>query len=169
MSESTKQMKLDRRCDILEKKLARNIAWIAAADSRVAPLFAINTAMLGVIAALVPKPSMWEKLPLVTAVLSALCLGGSLVCIFLTTMPRTAGPKGSLVFFGGIVQRDVQQYLQAMQELKEEDYLTDLAAQVHRNAEIASTKFKWVGYAMRCTLIGAVPWLITVFLLYQTR
>ena len=160
-------MKAERQVEILEKNLTRNLAWISAADTRVAPLFAINTAMLGVVAALLPKPALWEQLPLVTAVLAAVCLGASLVCIFLTTIPRTSGPKGSLLFFGGISQNEPDQYLQAIQDQKEEDYLKDLANQVHRNAEIAANKFKWIGRAMRWTLIGALPWLATTFLLYQ--
>ena len=160
-------MKPERQSELLEKNLARNLAWITAADSRVSPLFAINTAMLGVVAALLPKPALWEKLPLVTAVLTVICLGVSLVCIFLTTIPRTTGPKSSLLFFGGIAQKDAQQYLQAIQAHKDDDYVQDLAFQVHRNAEIAAAKFKWIGCAMRWTLIGVLPWLFTIFLLYQ--
>jgi hypothetical protein len=160
-------MKPERQTEVLEKNLARNLAWISAADARVAPLFAINTAMLGVVAALLPRPAMWEKLPLVVAVLAVICLGASLVCIFLTTIPRTTGPKGSLLFFGGITQKDAEQYHQAMKEQKDDDYLKDLAHQVHRNAEIATDKFKWIGRAMRWTLIGSLPWLATTFLLYQ--
>ena len=162
-------MKPERQCEVLEKNLARILGWISAADARVAPLFAINTAMLGVVAALLPKPALWEKLPLVTAVLTMICLGASLVCIFLTTIPRTTGPKSSLLFFGGIAQKDAQQYHQAIKEHRDDDYLQDLAYQVHRNAEIANAKFKWIGFAMRWTLVGALPWLFAVFLLYQNK
>jgi len=41
--------------DLLDRILGRNLNWVASADAKVTPMLAINTAMLGVIAALAPK------------------------------------------------------------------------------------------------------------------
>lgn len=46
---------IERSNDLLSKQLS----FIFAADNKVAPIFAINTAMLGVLAALIPPIANW--------------------------------------------------------------------------------------------------------------
>ncbi len=106
---------------------------------------------------------------------SALCasfaavLGvASVIFLSFASFPRTEGPKGSLIYFGGIAQRAADQFRQTMLDLTTEAYLEDLAAQCHRNAEIATRKFAWVQRAMICLYLSVVPWALALWLLYNT-
>ena len=93
--------------EFLEVNLTRQLAWIAAADSKSTFIFAIDTAMLGVLAAVSPKSaSGWAVAPSVFGAFAAVLVLASLLFLSFASFPRTKGPKSSLVFFGGIVQRD---------------------------------------------------------------
>jgi hypothetical protein len=47
------------RLDLVDRILSRNLSWVAAADTKIAPVLAIDTAMLGVLAALAPVGFQW--------------------------------------------------------------------------------------------------------------
>jgi hypothetical protein len=118
--------------DILEKTLERMLHWIAAADNKVAPVLAIDTTMLGVIAAIAPKPGHWSLSAAICAVLTLVLVFASLALLFLASFPRTSGPKGSLVFFGGITERERALYVAELMDLSVEKYRQDLAVQCYR-------------------------------------
>lgn len=154
------------RC--LEGSLARQLAWISAAESKISFIFAVDTAMLGVLAALAPKSTagwttssaVWASLALVAL---ALCLGQ----LALASFPRVGGPKGSLIFFGGIAQRDLSQFTEACRCMTDDSYVDDLCAQAHRNAEIADVKFGWIRRALLALYIAVLPWTATIYILYS--
>lgn len=155
--------------DLIDRILERNLAWIAAADSKVTPILAVDTAMLGVLAALVPAAASWRALPAVLAAVSALFLFGSVTSLVVATFPRLAGPKASLVFFGGIAGFEREQYVAQLLSAQNVDVAKDMAQQCHRNAEIAATKYWCVKWAM-ILLFAALPfWLAGISLLYASR
>ena len=90
--------------NLLESALARNLSWVAAADSKVPSIFAIDIAMLGVWCALAPKVNEWAVFTAVLSALAVLALLASIISLALVAFPRLDGPKGSAVFFGGIAQ-----------------------------------------------------------------
>lgn len=151
---------------VLEQTLDRLLCWIAAADSRFSTILAIDTAMLGALAALSPAPVEWTVRAAISASLAAILLASSLLFLALSSYPRTSGPRGSMVYFGGIASLEVDQYLRLVREVIPEKYVEDLAAQCHRNAEIAEKKFKWVKRAMGALLLGLVPWAAAIYCLY---
>lgn len=152
--------------DVLEKTLERMLYWIAAADSKVAPVLGIDTAMLGVIAAIAPKPGHWTLGAAVSAFLTVALVFASLVLLFLASFPRTAGLKGSLVFFGGITERERSLYVAEITDLKGQQYCEDLAIQCYRNAEIAGLKYRYVRLAMTTLFAAIIPWMLAVYLMY---
>jgi|SRR6267142_1870086 len=155
--------------ELVDRILSRNLDWISAADSKVAPILAIDTAMLGVLAALVPSAESWRALPAVLAAISALLLCGSVVSLIAATFPRLSGPKASMVFFGGISSFEREQYVAQLLGAHSADVTRDIAQQCHRNAEIAATKYWCVKWAM-ILLFGALPfWVAAVSLLYSGR
>lgn len=156
--------------DFLEANLARQLGWIAAADSKVSFVFAIDTAMLGVLAAVSPTTgSAWGVAPAICAAF-AVALGlATLLFLCFASFPRTKGPKSSLVYCGGIAQRDANQFRDAVARLSLESYATDLAAQCHRNAEIASRKFIWVQRALVSLYLSVLPWGVAILLLYNAK
>ena len=154
----------------LEKNLARQISWISAADSKISFVFAIDTAMLGLLAAVSPKAaSSWAVAPAIFAAFAALCGLASLAFLSLASFPRTKGPKSSLIFFGGIARRDVDQFRKAACEMSTESHFDDLCVQCHRNAEIAKRKFVWVQRALVALYLSVAPWCLAIYLLYNNR
>ncbi len=85
--------KIETSNDILSKQLL----WISAADSKVAPIFAINAAMLGILASLIPPISKWIIFAAITTTLSIIPLIVSVVFLACVTFPRLSGPKGSYI------------------------------------------------------------------------
>jgi hypothetical protein len=152
--------------EMLERTLARHLDWIRGAEAKVAPVLAIDTAMLGVLGALAPGVSGWTVASAAVVILAALLLLVSLLLLFLAAIPRTQGPRDSLVFFNAIKERKAEDYLCAVRARKQEDYIADLAGQCHRNAEICSLKFQLL-WASTCLLfLAVIPWLVGVGMLY---
>lgn len=154
--------------DALEKTLERLQSWIKAADAKTAPVLAIDTAMLGVLATFAP-PSMkgWTMLAAIAASIAGILLLASLVFLFLAAFPRTEGPKKSCIYWEGITQRDMASYVDEMLNLGVAEYAADLARQCHRNAEIARDKFACVKRAMFSLFLAILPWLSAVAFLYE--
>lgn len=154
---------------IAETTLTRLLHWVQVADGKIAPILAIDTSMLAVFAALVPKASEWSVFSAIVALLATLPLGVSLLFLFLASFPRTKGPKRSLIYFEGIKTCERAKYSQDMKQLTPECYLDDLTEQCHRNAEIVSVKFRYLSVAMVSLFISIIPWLLIVYLLYSRK
>lgn len=149
--------------------LDKNTSWVAAADAKVPPLLAIGTAMLGALAASLPKAK-----DITTAVLLATCTAGalialSIVCLSMVVIPRLRGPTGSLIYFGGIASFTREQYLKRMKVLSQEDLLREILIQCHRNAEIASRKHLLARLALTFLLSSIAPWTLAMLLIYISR
>ena len=150
----------------LETSLARLLAWVGAADSKVAAFFAIDAAMLGVLAALaadVETLTTWST-TVATISTGALILAVGLLAI--ASFPRLTGPPKSLIYFGGIQDLGYTEYSRRVDLLSESDYIADLKRQCHRNAEIADAKFRYVRHSSRLTIFASPIWLYSVYLLY---
>lgn len=156
-----------KKFEFLEDNLARQLLWIQAADGRIALLLPLNTAMLGVLAVLAPAYDYWTVFSAVSSSFAAALLVLSVVFTALAAFPRTEGPKGSLVFFSGIVAREEDQFSAAIESLDDDVYLRDLTSQVYVNAKIASQKFSWVRRAMVCLFLSSIPWTLAIYSLYQ--
>ncbi len=156
------------RIETLEKVLDRQIAWIESANTRTATAITLATAMLGVLAALSPAKGLpWTWLQCLFVGLSVLSLLLCLLMCVLAVFPRTKGPEDSMIFFGPIARRDRKDFIAAAKTLTAEEYSLDLAAQVHINAQIAKTKFRWVHWAMRAFFVSILPWVVAVYFFYQ--
>lgn len=90
----------------------------------------------------------------------------SLLYCALATFPQTKGPAGSLIFFGGIASRSPEQHRADVAHLTREAHLADLTAQCHRNAQIASLKYRRVRSGTAWLFIGIAPWIYAIFHLY---
>ena len=166
MTDQRQTMNQTERLALLDRALSLNLAWIGAADAKVAPLLAIATAMLGVLAALAPKSSGWLTIPAIIAAIASGLLIVSLGCLVTAVFPRLTGPKGSVIFFGGIASFDQNKYLARVQSITADDLLEDSASQVHRNAQIAQSKFVCVKWAFILLFVAIPFWLVAVGLLY---
>ena len=154
---------------VLEDELARLLDWIKAAESRLSLVLTLSTAMLGALAVLAPAASKWTLPAAVVAAFAALLLGLSIMFSALAAFPRTKGPRGSVIYFNCIAGMGLPQYQDAVRELNADGYFDDLTKQCHRNAQIAERKYFWVQRSMACMFIGAVPWIVALFILYSGR
>lgn len=156
------------KIDTAETLLTRQLEWVKTADSKVAPIFAINAAMLGVMAALISEVK-FEDISFelwCSAGPSAIALITSIVCLSLVVLPRTTGPD-SIIFFGQIAALGRPDYLEKVEQTSDQEYLEDLLKQVHRNSEIVTEKYKFVRHSFQATFVSLVFWIFAVFFLYK--
>jgi len=153
----------------MEAQLTRLLDWVRAAESRLALVLPLSTAMLGALAVLAPASSQWSVSAAISAAFAAFFLVLSIAFTALASFPRTTGPKRSLIHFGGIVSRDLMQYEAEVKSITSDQYVDDLIRQCHRNAQIAERKYAWVQRSMACLFIAALPWVIALFTLYSEK
>ncbi len=157
------------KLDYLEKELSRLLAWIQAADSRASIILPIDTAMLGLMAALLPKYICISNQMLAFPILAMLLLLFSITCLVFSSFPRTDGPKNSIIFFNGIAKRNINEYESSVLNLTINEYESDLIQQCHINAEIADVKYQWVKRSMAGLFLATPFWIISIYLLYGLK
>lgn len=149
-----------------EKTLALQLHWVQTADSKVPPLFAIDIAMLGLLAALIKQLPCWT-IPAATAcAIAIILLVLSLVFLALAMFPRLNGPKESNIFFGGIAKQTENNFKENFFSASDSEVQVDLLAQAYRNAEIAKKKYSNVKTAFIFTFCSVLPWIAAIYLLY---
>jgi pycsar effector protein len=160
---------LSEQLDVAERALTRNIAWVAAADAKVPPIFAIDAAMLAVMAAMLPPSSAWYVPTAIAAAITVVLLLVSIGCLALASFPRLSGPKDSIIFFGTAINRDEKSYVDRLREGISEALVLDVSRQAYRNAEIAAEKYRVMKWAQVTMFCAAIPWLVAITLLYNEQ
>lgn len=146
----------------------RQLAWIAAADTKVAAVITLDLALIAALGALgtAEKAEVWGRSEnawaAVFTVLTLIPLIISLGCAAHALTPRPEGPPASLLFFGKVVSLERSDYVAKLATSTNEALLNDFAEQVHRNAEIACTKFRYVRVAMVMCFISLLFWIPAV-------
>ncbi len=154
------------KIDYLEKELLRLLDWIKSADARIRLILPLVTAMLGTIAALVPKFELWSVFSGICVSFSVFFLLLSILSVAIASFPRTNGPKGSMIFFSGINNRELRQFKNDVNFFDEEKYQDDLMEQCYINAQIAQIKFVWVKKSMICLFLSSLPWFLSIYSFY---
>lgn len=149
-----------------EKILMLQLDWVRTADSKVPPLFAIDIAMLGLLAALVKLLPAWTIPGAVACSVAAISLLLSLFFLALAMFPRLNGPKESNVFFGGIAKQSEKNFKENFLNASDSGIKDDLLGQAYRNAEIASMKYSNVKIAFVFTFCSILPWVAAIYFLY---
>lgn len=155
------------RVQIAQWVLEKQLAWVAAADAKVAVVVALDTAIFAGLAtayASAKNPTVWASL---AAVVAVVVLVVALVCAAVSLFPQTNGPVESLIFFGPVAAMPCADYVAALGAIPLEKLCTDIAAQGHRNAEIAKAKYRWVRRSMAWSFVASLPWIVAVCLLVK--
>lgn len=147
----------------------RNLAWIASADAKAAFIVAVDTAMLAGLAAAYGSATSqartaWAILFCSVAV-GAIAL--AIFCTAIAVLPRTTGPKYSVLFFAKIADLKSEDYMAKLATASASELLADWAAQIHRNAQIARDKHSWIAKSMNWSFLAGIPWLGAIFLLVK--
>lgn len=153
---------LHARIEFAKWILERNLQWIAAAEVKVGAIATLNVAMAGGMAAAVGASK--SPMLLYFAALAAVPLVIGLGHTAWTVFPRLSGPRHSLVFFGRVAKTDESNYADALLVATDEDLFADLAAQIHRNAEIAAQKHRLVRRAAIWSYLSLPGWIGAVYL-----
>ncbi|NGP88859.1 Pycsar system effector family protein [Fodinibius halophilus] len=149
-----------------ELSLSRMLEWVRASESRISIIFSISTAMIGVVIVLLKTADSVDCWGLGLGIVTLALLLTTVAISAIAILPETEGP-GSFIYFGAIAKKQADQYTEEFKALSDEEYLDDLLAQCHRNAEIANKKYKWVQRSMGCLFLSIVPWLLSIYLLYS--
>lgn len=147
----------------------RHLSWIAAAEVKVGVVIAIQTALLGGLAAAFASSdtatrTVWTYVSTLSAAGAAVM---ALFCAAMVVLPRTDGPKESLLFFVSIGSQRYANYMQQFREATDMRVLADLTEQIHRNAQIATVKYTWVARSLTWSFLGAIPWVAAIGLLVK--
>lgn len=151
-----------KRLLVAQWALERQIGWITTADVKVGVVVAIQTAMAGVLAAAYSAATSRSEWAIFSTVIAFACAIGAFACAAFALFPRTDGPKRSLLFFGRICELSSDEYSSAIAGATDRDLLEDCAAQIHRNAEIAKEKHRWVQNGLIWSFLAAPPWTIAL-------
>lgn len=162
-------MEPKERIHLLEENLSRILGLISSADSKAGTILAIDTAMLGSIAVLIPSPALWTSSLLCISITPTLLLLLSLFSLSLATFPRIKGPRNSIIYFGAISQKTLEDYKEEVLALLDENYIGDLLEQCHRNSEIAKQKYLWIRRSMILLYASTPFWLLALYSFYQLR
>jgi Family of unknown function (DUF5706) len=146
--------------------LERQLAWINAAEVKVAVVITIQIAMLAGLGAVFTTAAGAHKgaWAVSSAVAFLLLATIAVFCAAMVLVPRRRGPAVSLLFFGRVADMSSADYSAAFLRASESDFLADWAAQIHRNAEIACDKHSWAGKALMVLFMSALPWVLAVVL-----
>lgn len=153
----------------LQYILDKQLGWIAAADSRLSLVLPLSTAMIAALAVYATKPVAWTLLAGIPASFAIFFLCLSLIFCTCASFPRTTGTKGSLIFFEGIISRDLSQFQSLMKDIQDDKLQADLLQQCYINAQIASSKFAWVKRAMASMMAAMLPWAFAIFQFYGIK
>jgi len=150
----------------LEQELARLLEWIRSADVRIAFVVSLATAMLGVLI----LPNLEGDGPTNNSLCAILIAGTLLVVGILTSavasFPRTKSPNDSLIYFVDIAKLSFDEYRSRVRAVTEAGYVDDLIAQCHRNAQIASKKYRWIKRSMILIFLSFLPWSFSIISAY---
>lgn len=157
----------DRRIARQETALGLQLEWIRAVDGKTSVVIPIATAMLAALWAVAPRPSDLNLCNVPWLAIGTIPPLLALVFCWKATFPQTDGPAGSFIYFGGICSHELSKYGEKVRARSDEEHMEDLCHQVHRNAQIARTKYAAVQSAMKSLLIGTLPWVAAVYFLFD--
>ena len=159
-----------QRIEIGKWLFERTLGWIATSDVKVGVAMALDTAMLGGLAAAfaASEPHLrtaWYYLAVLVA------SGGMVIAMFcagMAAIPRMLGPVKSMIFFARIADKKEHDYVDEFAKMTEKEFLADLTTQIHRNSQIANAKHMWVRKALIWSFLSAMPWIAAIGLLVKT-
>jgi len=138
------------------------LSFFPRVDSKASVVLAVDTAMLGYLAAKIPHvrwPASWDTtVPSVAFIL----IFGSLWHLYRTAFPTLKGGNHSLIYFKEIAVRTESKFIDEFAGLSELDYSKELLGQVWRNSQILTEKFHHLEIAFLFMAVSVVPWTVAL-------
>lgn len=147
----------------------RTLGWIATADVKVGVAIALDTAMLGGLAAAFAGSDYHLRTAWCYFFVAAATVGMAfaMFCAGMAALPRMHGPVKSMIFFGRVVEKDADTYVDELSKMTKKELLADIAMQIHRNSEIACEKHRWVRKSLFWSFLSAGVWIVAIAMLVK--
>jgi hypothetical protein len=151
---------ISEKRELVAEQLDRVLGFFSRAESKMSFLFALNSALLVIIALNLEAADFYVWYLALCAISSVSFLTLSLHQLYLSWSPSLSGGEDSLIYFRAIAGRKEAEYIAKFTSQSEDDYIKDALSQVWRNSTILAEKFSRVDLAFRLTATGFVPWFI---------
>ncbi len=161
-------MEINGKIHLLEQNLSRQLDWIRAADTKVAPVMFITSSMLGAAAAVLSRAETIYAVTLLLAVLTIIPLLCTLFFIAMANFPRFNPDTGSIIFFEAINKAGLSAFEQKAKDITEEEYFRDLSAMCYNSAHIATLKFRHLKKATIFLFIAIIPWVALIYNIFRS-
>jgi Family of unknown function (DUF5706) len=156
----------DRASDYL-RTLDRMIRLTSLADSKAAPLLAVQATLAAVAATQFHKIVDLVRDGNAAEIVAALLLGIVYVsCTVISTastlsvfLPKDAPGQNSLLFFADIAHMPLKEFVERSMALSDEDLERDALEQTHIVARLAAVKFQQVRRALLIMIGALIAWL----------
>lgn len=147
--------------------LDKQLGWIKGADAKIAVAITLDIGAFAVLATAYASCKNISEWAILLSILSSILITIALFSAAMSLFPRVGGPKDSLVFFGTISSMKAEDYEANLNSASFCDLHSDIAAQIHRNAEIANAKHAWVRRSMCWSFLATLPWIVSTYLLVK--
>jgi hypothetical protein len=145
--------------EIATKQLDRILSFFPRVEGKASFLFAVDSALLGVIAINAQKKDFVIWYHALAMATSAALICASLYFVYLCIFPSLKGGHSSLIYFREIAKLREAEYMASVKAISENDLLDDFIGQVWRNSEILGKKFDYIKKAFILTSLALLPWL----------
>ena len=139
-------------------QLDRVLGFFARVEAKASFIFAVDSSILGLTALNFRPGDLTTWYIVLPATVTTLLIFASLFFVYRCSFPTLKGGSSSIVYFQEIAKRREAEYLEQFEQADEKSLTRDFAAQVWRNSEILSMKFRAIKIAFILTALALVPW-----------
>jgi hypothetical protein len=140
------------------------LSFFPRVESKFSVILAIDTGMIGFLAANAPPFSMFSKCMVVSAAATVLLLAASIAMLYRGSFPSLSGGESSLVYFREIAKRREHRFVEEFSTQSERNYANDLLGQVWRNSQILRAKYDCLKLAFTFMALAIPVWIVTLAL-----
>jgi hypothetical protein len=151
--------------ELAPKQLDRVLAFFSRVEAKASFVFAMNSALLGVMAVHVHREDFKSWTIGIGLAAFGIVLSVSYYFVFESSFPRLAGGQSSLVYFKRIAELREEQFVKQFSAQSEEQLANDMLCQVWRNSQILTAKFHAVKIAFFLTGCSLAPWTFSLVLI----
>ena len=146
--------------DAAEKQLDRVLGFFPRADAKASFLFALDTALLALLALNVRPDDFRAWFLLIPGICALLMIGASLYFVYRSSFPSLKGGANSQIYFRVIAKRTEAKFIEEFVAQNDVARTRDLLGQVWRNSEILKLKYDAIKLAFVLSALALIPWAI---------
>lgn len=148
--------------EVAERHLDRLLAFFPRIDSKASALLAITFAQIGVAALNLEANDFTKWWITGPAVFFGLTVASVMLNLYRCAYPHLEGGHGSLIYFKEIAKLRESEFVDRFKAVSQTNFMSDLAGQIWRNAEVLSCKYRYLKYATIGAILSLIPWTVLV-------